>query len=133
MRTNNQKYNNHMNVGYYDILRKVSPDIWSVIYMEYKEANDGKQTNGDTDKHLLDFFKESKEVQETFCACIKSRKISPSVFSFISGIEASIPYGLSDQQLKSIITTFANVINRAQRSTKDERTTQQPQESGYPS
>jgi len=124
MRTNNQQYNNHTNVSYYEILRKVSPDVWSIIYMEYREANDGKNTDGDTDTHLLDFFKDNKEVQEAFCKSIKTRKISPSVFSFIDGIQASIPYGLTDNQCKSIITTFSNVMNRAERSTKDERTFQ---------
>jgi len=116
MRQQNQQYNNHIGVSYYDILRKVSPDVWSIIYTEYREEASTVKESGDTDRHLLDFFRANQTVQKTFCAIIKNKKISPSVFSFIGGIEASIPYGLTENQCKSIITTFSNVMNREVRS-----------------
>lgn len=100
------KFNNRLNVEYNKILKYTNPKV-----REYLKAEiyDGYNLN---DEELLDTFKVYHSLQSQLIERLLKRKLSYKSQKFLSNLNRLVRYGLSDNQLRSILVTFSNTLNR---------------------
>ena len=100
------KFNNRLNVEYNKILKYINPKV-----REYLKAEiyDGYNLN---DEDLLESFKCYHSLQSQLIERLLKRKLSYKSQKFLSNLNRLVRYGLSDNQLRSILVTFSNTLNR---------------------